>query len=316
MAQGTIALDGVAPDSALGRRKSAGFWSDAWWRLRHDPTTLAALAVFSTMVLLAVGADFLADNFFHWSFAKQDLLNTYAKPTLSDPAMWLGADHIGRSEVVRLLYGARVSLFIGVFGMLVTLTIGLVVGISAGYFRGWWDDVVVWLVSTIRSIPTLYLLLIVGLLFRLDPLSLAIFLGVLGWTGICNLARGQTFALRERDFVVAARTIGATPLRIMFRHIFPNLLPLMIVLATIDVAGIILAESAISYIGFGIQPPTPSWGNMITNASTFLYKGPHLIYGPGIAIGLTVLCLYLIGDGMRDALDPRLRGAIGGGKSR
>ncbi len=312
MAQGTIALDSLAPEDVAVRRKSAGFWSDAWWRLRHDPTTLAAIAVFGAMVLLALGADFLADNFFHWSFAKQDLLNTYAKPNLNDPAMWLGADHIGRSEVVRLLYGARVSLFIGVFGMLVTLTIGLVVGISAGYFRGWWDDVVVWLVSTIRSIPTLYLLLIVGLLFRLDPLSLAIFLGVLGWTGICNLARGQTFALRERDFVVAARTIGATPTRIMFRHIFPNLLPLMIVIATIDVAGIILAESAISYIGFGIQPPTPSWGNMITNASTFLYKGPHLIYGPGIAIALTVLCLYLIGDGMRDALDPRLRGVVGG----
>jgi peptide/nickel transport system permease protein len=270
--------------------------------------------VFVTMILLALSADLLADNFFHWSFAKQDLLNTYAKPTLDDPAMWLGGDHIGRSQVVRLLYGARVSLFIGVFGMIVTLTIGLLVGISAGYFRGWWDDVVVWLVSTIRSIPTLYLLLIVGLLFKLDPLSLAVFLGVLGWTGIANLARGQTFALRERDFVVAARTIGATPLRIMFRHIFPNLLPLMIVLAAIDVAGIILAESAISYIGFGIQPPTPSWGNMLNNASSFLYKGPHLIYGPGIAIALTVLCLYLIGDGMRDALDPRLRGAIGGKK--
>jgi len=312
MAQGTIALEPVAPAGAVTRRASSGFWSDAWWRLRHDPTTLAAIAVFGAMVLLAIGADFLADNFFHWSFAKQDLLNTYAKPTLDDPAMWLGADHIGRSEVVRLLYGARVSLFIGVFGMLVTLTIGLMVGISAGYFRGWWDDVVIWLVSTIRSIPTLYLLLIVGLLFRLDPLSLAVFLGLIGWTGLCNLARGQTFALRERDFVVAARTIGATPVRIMFRHIFPNLLPLMIVLATIDVAGIILAESAISYIGFGIQPPTPSWGNMITNASTFLYKGPHLIYGPAIAISLTVLCLYLIGDGMRDALDPRLRGAIGG----
>jgi peptide/nickel transport system permease protein len=314
MAQGTIAIDAVAPDRMETRRASAGFWSDAWWRLRHDPTTLGALAVFVTMILLALSADLLADNFFHWSFAKQDLLNTYAKPTLDDPAMWLGGDHIGRSQVVRLLYGARVSLFIGVFGMIVTLTIGLLVGISAGYFRGWWDDVVVWLVSTIRSIPTLYLLLIVGLLFKLDPLSLAVFLGVLGWTGIANLARGQTFALRERDFVVAARTIGATPLRIMFRHIFPNLLPLMIVLAAIDVAGIILAESAISYIGFGIQPPTPSWGNMLNNASSFLYKGPHLIYGPGIAIALTVLCLYLIGDGMRDALDPRLRGAIGGKK--
>jgi len=312
MAQGSIAVDRRVAVPIETRRASAGFWSDALWRLRHDPTTLAAIAIFMLMVLLAVSADFLADNFFHWSFAKQDLLNTYAKPNLGDPAMWLGGDHIGRSVVVRLLYGARVSLFIGVFGMLVTLSLGIVVGISAGYFRGWWDDVIVWLVSTIRSIPTLYLLLIVGLLFKLDPLSLAVFLGLIGWTGIANLARGQTFALRERDFVIAARTIGARPLRIMFRHVFPNLLPLMIVLATIDVASIILAESAISYIGFGIQPPTPSWGNMLNNATTFVFRGPHLIYGPGIAIAVTVLCLYLIGDGLRDALDPRLRGIIGG----
>ncbi len=314
MAQRVLTIDRRALDAASARRSTAGFWSDALWRVRHDPTTMVALALFFTMVVLAVGADALSDNFFHWSFAKQDLLNTYARPTLDDPAMWLGGDHIGRSQVVRLLYGARVSLFIGVFGMIVTLTVGLMIGISAGYFRGWLDDFVVWLVSTLNSIPRLYLLLIVGLLFKLDPLSLAVFLGLLGWTGICNLARGQTFALRERDFVVAARTIGATPLRIMFRHIFPNVLPLMIVLAAIDVAGIILAESAISYIGFGIQPPVPSWGNMLNNASTFLYKGPHLIYGPGIAIALTVLCLYLIGDGLRDALDPRLRGSVGGGR--
>ena len=125
MAQGTIALDPAVSAPVETRRPTAGFWADVLWRLRHDPTTIAALAVFVLMIILALGADLLADNFFHWSFAKQDLLNTYAKPTLNDPAMWLGADHIGRSVVVRLLYGARVSLFIGVFGMLVTLSIGL-----------------------------------------------------------------------------------------------------------------------------------------------------------------------------------------------
>src|SRR2546430_11765188 len=117
MAQGTLTIDAAVAREAAARKASAGFWSDAWWRLRHDPTTIAAIAVFATMVVLALAADLLADNFFHWSFAKQDLLNTYAKPDLGDPAMWLGGDHIGRSQVVRLLYGARVSLFIGVFGM-------------------------------------------------------------------------------------------------------------------------------------------------------------------------------------------------------
>ena len=295
--------------AAKTSRTSAGFWSDAFWRVRHDPTTVAALVVLAIMIAVAVSADLLADHFFHVSFSKQDLLNTYRRPTLAEPAWWLGSDLLGRSEVVRLLYGARVSLFIGVFGAVVSLVVGISLGISAGYFRGWWDDLIVWLVSTLNSIPTLFLLIIVGLLFRLDPLSLAVFIGLLGWLGICNLSRGQTFALREREFVLAARTIGATPGRVMLRHVFPNVLPLMIVVGMIDVGGIILAESALSYLGFGIQPPVPSWGNMLNGATQFLSRGPWLVYGPGLAISLTILCLYLIGDGMRDALDPRLRGA-------
>jgi peptide/nickel transport system permease protein len=310
MAGQTATLEVLRREAATSRRATAGFWSDAWWRLRHDITTMVAIGILLTMVLLAIGADFLAANFFHWSFAKQDLFNTYAKPTLDDPAMWLGGDHIGRSQVVRLLYGARVSLFIGIFGMIVSLTLGISLGMTAGFFRGKLDDVIVWLVSTLNTIPTIYLLLIIGLLWKLDPVSLAVFIGALGWTGACNLSRGQTFALRERDFVLAARSLGASNFRIMFRHIFPNILPLMIVIAMVDVGAIILAESAISFIGFGIQPPVPSWGNMLTNATTFLNKGPHLIYGPGFAIALTVLCLYLIGDGLRDALDPRLRGSV------
>ena len=290
------------------RRASAGLWSDAWWRLRHDPTTLAAGGILAVLIVLALGADFLAANFFHWSFSQQDILSGYNKPDPSTPAMWLGSDQLGRSQVVRLLYGGRVSLFIGVFAAVVSMVVGVGLGVSAGYYRGWWDDVIVWLVGTLNSIPTLFLLLIVGFLFRLEPVTLAILIGLLGWTGITNFARGQTFALREREFVVAARTVGATPGRIMFRHIFPNIIPLMVVLAAIDVGGVILAESALSYLGFGIQPPVPSWGNMLTAASQFFTKGPWLVYPPGIMIGITVLCLYLLGDGLRDALDPRLRG--------
>ncbi|HET8569849.1 MAG TPA: ABC transporter permease [Candidatus Limnocylindria bacterium] len=293
-------------------RRAAGFWSDAIWRLRQDRTTMVALGFVGLMVAAALGADLLAEHVFRISFAKQDLLRTFERPSLAnEPAFWLGADNIGRSEIVRLLYGARVSLAVGFFAALCQFTIGLALGVSAGYFKGWWDDVVVWMISTLNGIPTLYLLIIVGLLFRLDPVSLALFIGLLGWTGEANLARGQTFAWRERDFVVAARTIGATPGRIMLRHIVPNILPIMVVTATITIAGVILAESAISFLGFGIQPPVPSWGNMLTGATGYYYKGPHLILVPGVAISVTVLCLYLIGDGLRDALDPRLRGTTG-----
>lgn len=302
-------VGGRAAEGA-GRRGTIGFWSDAFWRLRRDLTTMVAFGILGTMILLALGADLLADHVFRVSFSKQDLLRTFERPSFAnEPAFWLGADNLGRSEIVRLLYGARVSLFIGIAAAFFQLTLGLAFGVSAGYFRGRWDDFVVWLISTLNGIPTIYLLIIVGLLFRLDPVSLVVLIGLLGWTGEANLARGQTFAWRERDFVIAARTIGASPIRIMLRHIVPNILPLMLVTGMITIGGVILAESALSYLGFGIQPPVPSWGNMLTGATGFYYKGPHLIVVPGLAISLTVLCLYLIGDGLRDALDPRLRGS-------
>ena len=298
----------VARAAAVARRASAGFWSDALYRVRRDPTTVVAFLVLVAVALVAAGADILADNVFHWSFSKQDILSSYRAPTLDDPAFWLGSDQLGRSQIVRVIYAGRISLFIGVFAALVSLVIGVSLGISAGYFRGWWDDLAVWLVTTLNSIPTLFLLLIIGFLFRLDPLPLAVLIGLLGWTGICNLSRGQTFAYREREFIVAARTIGAKPGRIMFRHLFPNIVPLLIVVAMIDVASVILLESGLSFLGFGVQPPNPSWGNMLTNAQLTFNRGPWLVYPPGIMIGITVLCLYLIGDGLRDALDPRLRG--------
>jgi peptide/nickel transport system permease protein len=312
----TAAADVVMVPPAEVRRASSGFWADAFWRIRHDPTTVAAFAVLGAIIVLAMAADVLAEHFFHWSFSKQSIFDSYGKPRLDEPALWFGQDELGRSQIVRLLYGARVSMFIGVFGATVSLLIGIGLGMTAGYFRGWWDDLVVWIVGTLNGIPTLYLLLIVAFLFRLDPVSLAVFIGALGWTGITNLSRGQTFALRERDFVLAARTIGAPPRRIILRHIFPNILPLLIVIGMIDVASVILGESALSYLGFGIQPPVPSWGNMLTNASRYFTRGPWLVYPPGVMITLTVLCLYLIGDGLRDALDPRLRGSQGGGARR
>ncbi len=257
---------------AEARRASAGLWSDALWRLRHDPTTLIALAVIAAMVAVAIAADVLAENFFHKGFGEQSILDNYTKPSGAQPWLWLGTDELGRSQVVRLLYGARVSLFIGSFGALTAFAIGLT-----------------------------------RVLFRLQPLPFALLLGGLGWLGIANYARGQTISLREREYVLAARTVGCAPGRLMLRHLFPNILPLMIVLTMIEVGQLILQESAISFIGFGIQPPTPSWGNMLTNAAQYLGKAPYLIYPPGIAVFVTVLCLYLVGDGLRDALDPRLK---------
>jgi peptide/nickel transport system permease protein len=256
--------------------------------------------------VLALAADVLSMYLFRYGFTRQDLLNSYTRPTLADPAFWLGSDDLGRSEIVRLLYGARVSLAVGIGAAVINLTIGLTLGLTAGFQRGWFDDFVQFIISTLNSIPRIPLLLIVAVLFAPGPVTLVIILGLLTWPSASLFVRGQALSLRERDFVAAGRVAGASNARIIFRHIFPNVLPLVFVLTAIDVGTLILLESGLSFLGFGISPPTPSWGNMLTRATQDLSRGPWLVYAPGAAIFLTVLCLYLVGDGLRDALDPRL----------
>jgi len=292
------------------RRHYAGLWSDAWWRVRRDKVTIAAFIVLGILVVLSLAADLFAQHLFKMKFEQQNLLGAYAAPTFDPPAYMLGSDEIGRSQVVRLLYGGRVSLMVGFLAGLVTMTIGVAVGLTAGFFRGRVDDIITWMITTLQSIPTLYLLIIFAGLFSPSPSTLIFVLGILIWPGVANYVRGQTFAIREREFVTAARTVGASKPRIMIKHILPNVMPLIIVLAAIDVGAIILIESGLSYLGLGITPPTPSWGNMLTNAASYFTLAWWLVLSPGIMIFLTVLTLYLIGDGLRDALDPRLRGSV------
>ena len=289
-----------------GPRAVGGIWSNAFARLRRDKLTLVAAGILVLFIGLAAAADALAENFFHYGFTRQDLLNSYTRPTLGDPPFWLGSDDLGRSEVVRLLYGGRVSLSVGIGAALINLTLGLILGLTAGYARGWFDDLVQFVISTLLSIPTLPLLLIVSVLFTPGPAALVLVLGLLRWPNATLFVRGQTLSLREREFIAAGRVAGASSARIVFHHMLPNVLPLIIVLTAIDVGTLILVESALSFLGLGISPPLPSWGNMLTRASQDLSRGPWLVYAPGAAIFLTVLCLYLVGDGLRDALDPRL----------
>ena len=290
------------------RRAAAGLWSNAWYRLRRDRLTMASTAVLALLILLSLAAPLLSSYVFGMSFEQQDLLHTYAAPTFDPPGYMLGSDEVGRSQAVRLFYGGQVSLFVGFFAAFIQLTIGVLLGLVAGYRRGRVDDVITWFITTLNSIPGIFLLIIFSALFTPGPLTLTIVIGALFWTGITNFVRGQTFALREREFVTAARTVGASDWRIIFRHILPNVLPIIFVLSAIDIGSIILLESALSYLGLGVIPPTPSWGNMLTNASSYFNRAPWLVVSPGAMIFLTVLCLYLVGDGLRDALDPRLRG--------
>jgi peptide/nickel transport system permease protein len=302
-----VAAPTAAQVEAVERRASAGLWSNAWYRLRKDRLTIASAVVLLLLILLSVAAPLLADQVFRTSFESQDLLATYSAPTLDPPKYAFGADEIGRSQVVRLLYGGQISLFVGFMAAFFNLTLGVALGLSAGYFRGVLDDILTWVITTLNGIPQIYLLLIIAALWRPGPFTLIVIIGLLNWTGISLYVRGQTFALREREFVTAARTIGARDRRIMFKHILPNVLPLIFVLAAIDVGAIILLESALSFLGLGILPPTPTWGNLLTNAVSYFVRAWWLVVSPGAMIFLTVLCLYLIGDGLRDALDPRLK---------
>ena len=196
---------------------------------------------------------------------------------------------------------------IGFFGATLSLSIGLVSGMASGYFGGRVDDFMNWIVTTIDSIPSLFLLILISSVLSYSAESLIITVGLIGWTGTYRLIRGQTFSLRAKDYVIAAQALGASPRRIMFQHILPNLISVTVISLMLGIASLILAESALSYLGLGVQPPQATWGNMLTKSIQFFRLGPHLIILPILLISTTVLCFYIIGDGIRDAFDPILQ---------
>lgn len=217
----------------------------------------------------------------------------------------LGTDTSGRDHFSRLLYGGQVSLQIGFFAAVGALTIGIIIGVATGYIGGVFDDFVIWVITTLDSIPSLFLLLIISAVLAPNATSLILVLVFLGWTGATRLVRGETFSLREREFVLAARATGASSIRIMFVHIAPNVISLLLIVLSRSIGGLILAESTLSFLGFGVKPPTPTWGNMLSSGLQLLRDAPHLVFAPGLLITVTVLCLYVMGDGLRDAFDPR-----------
>jgi peptide/nickel transport system permease protein len=217
----------------------------------------------------------------------------------------LGTDDLGRDQLARLAYGARVSLAIAFFAALLSLTIGVSLGMVTGYYGGIVDDIAIWVITTLNSIPSLFLLIIVVAFLSPNATALILVLGLLGWPSTMRLVRGETLAMREREFIVSARAMGATNIRIMFNHILPNLLSIVIVTLAIDIGSLLLVEAGLSFLGLGVQPPTPTWGNMLSNSQNYFNRGPHLAIIPGIFISVTVLCMYVIGDGIRDAFDPQ-----------
>lgn len=218
----------------------------------------------------------------------------------------LGADDLGRDQLSRLLYAGRISLKIGFLAGFLSIAIGISLGILTGFFGGIVDDAIIWLITTINSIPFFFTILIVAAILSPDENSLILVLGFLGWTGTTRLVRGETISLREREYIVSARAMGASNFRIMFRHIMPNLISVIVINLAIDIGVLILVEASLSFLAVGVKPPTPTWGNMLTESNSFLRLAPHLVFWPGFMIFITVLCLYVVGDGIRDAFDPTL----------
>jgi peptide/nickel transport system permease protein len=319
------ASQGIATLSPIGSKgvaptRGISLWEVALRRLRRDYLTLAALFVLVVIVVTSYGAPIIA-NVMHIDPDQVDLDNTYLP--VGTNGHILGTDDLGRDQFVRLLYGGQISLAIGFGAGLLSLTIGVALGVLVGYRGGVLDDFVNWFISTLDSLPSLYLILLLTVIVRASmtsqvesqsflasiptPVLLIFILSVLGWTQIMRLVRGETLSIREREYIVAAKAIGAPDRRIMFNHIFPNVLSVIIVTLMIDIGALILTESALSFLGFGVQPPTSTWGNMLTNAQEYFALGPHLVFAPGILITITVLCLYVLGDGLRDAFDPKLK---------
>jgi len=221
---------------------------------------------------------------------------------------WLGTDNAGRDVLTRGIYGGRISLRIGAYVATISITLGVILGLISGYYAATLiDDLINAIIMALGSIPLLFLLIILSSVFRPNAEGLAFMLGIFGWMGISRLIRGQIFSLRERDYILASRALGSSAWRVMSRHILPNVSSIVIVSAVFNVAGAIIAEAGLSYLGVGIGPPWPSWGNMMQGSLGNFTDAPWLVLTPGFFIFLTTFSVYLIGDGLRDALDPWLK---------
>jgi peptide/nickel transport system permease protein len=295
-----MATKSVAVPVALSRAAAErGQWRTALERFTAHRPALIGLVVLVALALLSAAAPLVSP----YDPDKTQLLTLYEPPSLTHP---FGTDDLGRDLATRILYGGRVSLSVGLLAVTVAVSIGTLVGVIAGYYGGWIDSLLMRFVDMMYSFPRLFLLILFGVFFKGMTIGVIVLvLGLLSWMTTSRLVRATFLSLKNREFVEAARCIGASDRRIIVRHILPNSLAPIIVAATLGVAAAIIAESTLSFLGLGIQPPTASWGNMLNHATTDMGKAPWIAIFPGLFIFLAVVSINFIGDGLRDALDPR-----------
>ncbi|RMG61308.1 MAG: ABC transporter permease [Deltaproteobacteria bacterium] len=269
-------------------------------RLVRNKLAMAGLAIILFFFVLSLFPQYFAP----YDPNQVDVTSILAPPSRAHP---MGTDELGRDVLSRMIYGARISLKVGFVAVGIAVLIGTAVGLPAGYYGGWVDSLLMRFVDVMLCFPTFFLILAVIAFLEPSIMNIMIVIGVTGWMGVARLVRAETLSLRERDFVHAARALGQSDFVIMVRHVLPNALSPVLVAATLGVAGAILVESSLSFLGIGVQPPTPSWGNILTAGKDNIEFAWWLSFYPGIAILLTVLGYNLLGEGIRDSIDPRLR---------
>jgi peptide/nickel transport system permease protein len=297
------------PPAAAPRRKARGPWAEAWHRFKRHRLAYWSVWVLGALVLAVL----LGPLVYKVGVNDIDFKARLAGPSAQHP---LGTDDLGRDLLARVLYGGRISLAVGLAAMLMAISVGVVIGAVAGIARGWVDAALMWVTDLFLSLPQLPLLLLLIFLFRealkqMFGLEVGIFIlivvviGGFRWMPVARLVRAQFFSLREKEFVEAARALGASTTRQVLRHILPNSLGPVIVAASIDVAAAIIAESTLSFLGLGFPPDIPTWGRILYDGRDYMDLAVHWALFPGLAIFVTVLAINFIGDGLRDALDPR-----------
>ena len=270
-----------------------------WKRVKNNRTAVIGLSVILAIAVLAIGAPLFAP----YDSSAIDVDNTLAAPNWSHP---LGTDELGRDILSRMIWGSRVSLKVGFVAVGIAISIGIFIGALAGFYGGIIDSLLMRFVDMMLCFPTFFLILAVIAIVEPSITTIMIVIGLTSWMDVSRLVRAEILTLKERDFVLAAKAVGARDFRVIFRHILPNALSPVFVSATLGVAGAILTESGLSFLGLGVQPPDPSWGNILYSGKDYILTAWWLSVFPGLAILISVLCYNLVGEGLRDALDPRL----------
>ena len=294
----------ASEETQILRRQPTGFWRDTWRRFRHDRVGMFFGIIFLLTLVFVLSGPLISEYVTGFTYSENHLADKTAG--VGEKGYILGSDGNGRDVLTRLSYGGRTSLIFALSAMISVLVLGGLIGGTAGFFGGWFDAVAMRIAEIVLAMPVLPLIILVSSMYRPSIWGLAAFIGAFSWPGISRLIRGEVMSIRKREYIEAARVTGASNTRMLFRHVFPNVLPIILVWASLSVPSLILLEAILSYLGVGVRPPEPSWGNMLQEAKQYYRTAWTLIFIPGFAIYITVLSMTLTGNGIRDAIDVRL----------